>query len=73
MDGEILGEATIGLSRPGVSALFPGYPESPAPGWIVNLDTTRLSDGRHDLEILVRDDTGAETYIGKRQLSVFNP
>ncbi|HWM89724.1 MAG TPA: hypothetical protein VN493_03055 [Thermoanaerobaculia bacterium] len=73
VDGDIVGEATYGLSRPGVSALFPGYPDSPAPGWTVNLDTRKLSEGRHDLEVLVRDDVGNETFIGKRPFSVFNP
>lgn len=73
VDGDIVAQATAGLARPGVSALFPGFPESAAPGWIVNLDTTTLSDGKHDLEVLVRDDTGAETYIGKRTINVFNP
>jgi hypothetical protein len=73
VDGETVGQATLGLARPGVSALFPGFPESAAPGWVINLDTTTLSDGKHELEILVRDDTGAETYIGKRPFHVFNP
>jgi hypothetical protein len=73
VDGETQGQATYGLARPGVSALFPGYPDSAAPGWTFSLDTTKLSDGRHDLEVLVRDDTGAETFIGKRQFTVSNP
>lgn len=73
VDGETLGEATLGLARPGVSSLFPGFPDSAAPGWIVSLDTTQLSDGKHELEVLVRDDTGVETFIGKRTFNVFNP
>ena len=73
VDGEIKGAATYGLSRPGVSALFPGYPDSAAPGWTFQIDTTKLADGKHDLEILVRDDVGGETYIGKRTFTVYNP
>jgi hypothetical protein len=73
VDGEIKGPAVFGLSRPGVSALFPSYPDSAAPGWTFQLDTTKLSDGKHDLEILVRDDVGGETYIGKRTFTVYNP
>jgi hypothetical protein len=73
VDGEIKGEATFGLSRPGVSSLFPGFPDSAAPGWSFLLDTTKLADGKHDLEILVRDDVGGETYIGKRTFTTYNP
>lgn len=73
VDGEIKGSATYGLARPGVSALYPGFPDSAAPGWSFLLDTTKLSDGKHDLEILVRDDVGGETYQGKRTFTVYNP
>jgi hypothetical protein len=73
VDGEIKGEATFGLSRPGVSALFPGFPDSAGPGWSFLLDTTKLADGKHELEILVRDDVGGETYLGKRSFTTYNP
>jgi hypothetical protein len=73
IDGEIKGTATYGLSRPGVSSLFPGFPDSAAPGWTFSLDTTKLADGRHDLEVLVTDDLGAQTYIGKRTITTYNP
>jgi hypothetical protein len=73
IDGDVVGAATYGLSRPGVSSLFPGYPDSAAPGWSFNLDTTKFSDGKHDLEILVNDDLGVQTYIGKRTITFFNP
>lgn len=72
VDGEIAGAATHGLARPGVSALFPGYPESAAPGWTFSLDTTKYSNGKHQLEVLVRDDVGGETYIGRREFTVDN-
>ncbi|HEX2643638.1 MAG TPA: hypothetical protein VHU81_11660 [Thermoanaerobaculia bacterium] len=73
VDGTYVGEATRGLTRPGVSALYPGYPESAAPGWQYALDTRKLSNGTHELDVIVRDDLGVETYIGKRQFTVGNP
>lgn len=73
IDGVIVSEATIGLARPDVAALFPGFPDSAVAGWIANLDTTKFSDGRHDLEVIVRDDTGNDIYIGKRQIEFENP
>lgn len=73
VDGEIVGQATYGQARPGVSALYPGYPDSALPGWTYQLDTTKLADGKHDLEVLVRDLVGGETYIGKRTFTTYNP
>ena len=73
VDGNIAGAATHGLARPGVSSLFPGYPESAAPGWTFLLDTTLYSNGKHQLEVLVRDDVGGETYIGRREFTIVNP
>lgn len=73
VDGQLAAEATIGLPRADVLLLYPGYPESAFPGFLANVDTTKLSDGSHELEVLVRDDTGAETFIGKRVIVVDNP
>ena len=73
IDGKLTSEASIGLPRPDVNFFYPGFPDSAVAGWIANVDTTQLSDGPHDLEIMVRDDTGFETYIGKRVIVVHNP
>jgi hypothetical protein len=73
IDGAYVAEAAIGLPRPDVNSFYPGYPDSAISGWLANLDTTVLSDGPHDLEVLVRDDTGFDTYIGKRVIIVHNP
>lgn len=73
VDGIYVGETTVGLPRAGVNALHLGYPDSLAPGWQFALDTTRLANGRHVLDVIVRDDLGNETYIGKRDFTVSNP
>lgn len=73
VDGNYVGETTVGIPRPGVNALYIGYPDSPGPGWQFALDTTQLSNGRHELDVVVRDDLGNETYIGKREFTVANP
>ncbi len=67
------GNATHGFVRPDVAAFYPGYPESAAPGFQFPLDTRKLSNGRHEVEILVRDDLGVDTFIGKREIVVNNP
>jgi N-acetylmuramoyl-L-alanine amidase len=73
VDGNAYGVATHGGSRPRVTQRYPGYPESAGPGWSFALDTTQLSNGRHLLQVLVRDDDGDESLIGEREIIVFNP
>jgi hypothetical protein len=73
IDGQFAAEAAIGLPRPDVHSFYPGYPDSAISGWFATVDTTKLADGNHDLEVLVRDDTGFDTYIGKRVIVVHNP
>lgn len=73
IDGHLAGQATYGLVRPGVTSKYPGYPDSSAPGWVLSVDTTGLSNGQHLFQVLVRDDTGEETLIGERRFVVLNP
>jgi hypothetical protein len=72
VDGVILGNATTGFARPDVPGLHPGYPESLAAGWEFSFDTRTLSNGQHFLDVIVTDDVGAVTYIGKRRFVVNN-
>lgn len=73
VDGIYVGETTVGIPRGGVNALYLGYPDSLTSGWQFALDTTRLANGRHVLDVVVRDTLGNETYIGKRDFTVSNP
>ncbi len=73
VDGFPVGDADLGILRPGVTNLYPGFPDSAAPGWRFFLDTTQLSDGEHHFQVYVRDDLGQETIIGERRFVVFNP
>ena len=73
VDGKIAGAATLGIPRPGVTSLYPGFPESAAPGWQFALDTTKLSNGEHFLQVIVTDDRAIETLIGERRFVVANP
>jgi hypothetical protein len=72
VDGTPVGFATLGFARPGVSALYPGFPQSAAPGWKFQLDTTRLANGQHFLQVIVNDDFSNETLIGERHFGVEN-
>jgi hypothetical protein len=74
VDGNPVGNATYGLPRPDVFELsyYPGFPGGGAPGWQFHLDTTRLNNGEHFLDVIVTDNLGATTDIGRRRFVVNN-
>lgn len=73
VDGFGVGNATHGFGRPVVTSSYPGYPESAAPGWEHSFDTRQFSNGEHFLEVIVTDDLGETTYIGRRRFVINNP
>jgi N-acetylmuramoyl-L-alanine amidase len=73
VDGLFNGVATYGFPYAGITSLYPGYPDSLAPGWVYELDTTALSDGPHVVSAVVIDDLGADTFIGDHTIEVLNP
>lgn len=72
VDGTFVGNATYGFSRPEVAADHPGLPNSAAAGWSFALDTRQLSDGWHQMQVLVIDGLGRSTMIGERPLLIEN-
>jgi hypothetical protein len=73
VDGIEMGKTLLNRVRPEVASAYPGYPQSVNPGWIFYLDTTKLSNGVHELEVLTHDVRGVDTFIGKRPFVVANP
>lgn len=73
VDGGLVGNAVFGIPRPGVTLNFPGYPDSALPGWAFNFDSTQHADGVHQMQVVVRDLTGATTLIAERTFEVSNP
>jgi Bacterial Ig domain len=74
VDGNPVGFAAYGFARPDIFQLsyYPGFPNVAAPGWQFQLDTTKLNNGEHFLDVVVTDGLGATTYIGKRRFVVNN-
>lgn len=72
VDGKEEGEATYGRSTPAVARQYPGYPDNPNAGWQISINSTQLSDGRHDLQAVVVDVEGQTTLIGERSFVVDN-
>jgi hypothetical protein len=74
VDGQVVGIANFGLSRPDVPRNDPRAPSNNL-GFSFALDTTRLSDSEHDLVIYVVDNqfgTPGRTEIGRRKFVVNN-
>ena len=73
VDGDFIGNANYGVdTRPAVASEYPGYPDANAPVWRLDVETTVLSDGFHQVQAIVTDDLGAETIIGERTFFVNN-
>jgi hypothetical protein len=72
IDGVEKSLAAHGQAEPEISSLYPGYPESAAPGWIWVFDTTTISDGSHDVQVVVEDDLGDRTILGERSFFTDN-
>ncbi len=73
IDGAFEGLATHGFFSPGINMQYPGYPESGIANWTFSLDTTRFSNGKHSINVVVVDDFGATTLIGERDIQIGNP
>lgn len=73
IDGQEVGFATYGLSRPTISQQYPDFPNSIGPGWEFLFDSRQLSNGPHHLQALLYDPAGETTLIGEREFIVHNP
>jgi uncharacterized protein (TIGR03437 family) len=51
VDGQLFGNATIGVARPDVCLVHPNEPGCPNLGWTYNLQTNQLTDGPHTLNV----------------------
>ena len=72
VDGVIVGRATYGRSRPGVTKLYPGLPDSAAPGFAYSLDTTHFLNGLHSVTARVESRTGQVVYLNSRRIQIAN-
>ncbi len=71
VDGLDEGLAIYGLQRPGVTRKRPGYPDSQAPGFVFNLNTTHHINGKHKLQALVVSNSGEQRILGPVRVIVF--
>ena len=72
VDGNTVGTATYGGSRPDVCNVYPGYPGCPNVGWNFTLNTTNLANGAHQLIAVATTSDGRSTSSGPAQFVVSN-
>ena len=69
LDDVSVGTAQMGLSRPGVCAMY-CYPECTTSGWEYMLDTTGLSDRRYRVHVVATDEDGDQTELGSSTVRI---
>ncbi len=72
VDGNQVGEAAYGRATPALALQYPGYPSNAHAGWDLSINSTKLSDGKHDLQAVVVDSEGHTTLIGERSFTIDN-
>ncbi len=72
IDSGIMQSAMYGDARPDVGNTFPDLPAANFSGFIAEVDTTRIQDGVHLLEVVAFDRLGLSRLIGRRQVQIFN-
>ena len=70
VDGERLGRADYGLSRPDVARDYPGLPGEPDFGFQYALDADKLSPGPHDITIRIVDGAGHPQELIPRRVTI---
>ncbi|HJQ41343.1 MAG TPA: hypothetical protein VKB93_29735 [Thermoanaerobaculia bacterium] len=72
IDGGIIQGAMFGDPRPDVGASYPDFPAALLSGWVANVDTTKVENGVHLLEVRAVDRLGMSNMLGRRQIQVIN-
>jgi hypothetical protein len=70
VDGNRVGSATYGLSRPDISLSYPGAPSNPA--FDYSLDTVPFANGSHAVIVKVTDTEGMVATFATAQVTIIN-
>jgi len=72
VDGLLERDAVTGVYRGDVASSYPGVPSAATSGFVLNLDSTRLTNGVHTVTVKAVDDQGQAGLLGVRAVQVFN-
>jgi hypothetical protein len=72
IDNGIVQNAMYGDPRPDVANTIADWPDALYSAFIANVDTTRIQDGVHTLDVRAVDRLGLSRLIGRRTVQIFN-
>ncbi|MEA2163979.1 MAG: hypothetical protein QOK37_2106 [Thermoanaerobaculia bacterium] len=72
IDNGVMQNAMYGDARPDVANTFSDWPDALFSSFIANVDTTRIQDGVHTLDVRATDRNGLSRLIGRRTVQIFN-
>ncbi len=72
VDGRVERQAITGIPRPDVAAAYPDDLSAIGSGFLLNIDSTRLANGVHEISVKAVDDNGQQGFLGTRRVQVFN-
>jgi hypothetical protein len=72
IDGLLEREAVLGINRPDVAAYYPNVSDATSAGFLVFIDSTRLTNGVHTVTVKATDDQGQQGLLANRRFQVFN-
>ena len=72
IDNGVVQNAMYGDPRPDVANTIADWPDALYSAFIANVDTTRIPDGVHTLDVRATDRLGLSRLIGRRTVQIFN-
>lgn len=72
VDGLLERDAVAGIYRADIGSSYPGVPGALVSGWVLNLDSTRWTNGVHQVTVKAVDDQGQAGLLGVRRVQAFN-
>jgi Big-like domain-containing protein len=72
VDGLLERQAVMGIMRPDVAAYYPDTMNALVSGFLLFLDSTRLTNGVHTVTAKAVDDQGQQGLLGTARIQVFN-
>jgi len=72
IDNGVVQNAMYGDPRPDVANTIADWPDALYSAFIANVDTTRIEDGVHALDVRATDRNGLSRLIGRRTVQIFN-
>ena len=68
LDGQKVGDAIYGLSRPDIAQVWSSFPNAAHAGFSFVIDTTKFANGEHTLSVRLLDAAGNATVVGTRTI-----